>query len=237
MNLWVRLPEPLDAGELLARAQREGVTYLPGRYFAVSRLDPGALRLSFAGLAPEEIRAGLAILGRTIRAGLETAVARFRAFARHGVYKESKCFQFSNEWWTINVGLAEMLKGGVIMDVTNAEQAKIAEDAGASAVMALERVPSDIRKEGGVARMANIAIMEEIQKTVTIPVMAKARIGHFVEAQHPGSAQGRLHRRERSPHPRRRRDTTSIRTPSRRPSSAARATWARPCAASPKARP
>jgi 2-aminoadipate transaminase len=77
MNLWVRLPEPLDAGELLARAQRAGVTYLPGRYFAVSRLDPGALRLSFAGLAPEEIRAGLAILGRTIRAGLETAVADF----------------------------------------------------------------------------------------------------------------------------------------------------------------
>ncbi len=75
MNLWVRLPEPLDAGELLARAQRDGVTYLPGRYFAVSRLDPGALRLSFAGLAPEEIRAGLAILGRTIRAGLETAIA------------------------------------------------------------------------------------------------------------------------------------------------------------------
>jgi pyridoxal 5'-phosphate synthase pdxS subunit len=92
-------------------------------------------------------------------------------------------FTFWNQWWTINVGLAEMLKGGVIMDVTNAEQARIAEDAGASAVMALERVPSDIRKEGGVARMANIAIMEEIQKTVTIPVMAKARIGHFVEAQ------------------------------------------------------
>ncbi|HEY1497688.1 MAG TPA: pyridoxal 5'-phosphate synthase lyase subunit PdxS [Candidatus Solibacter sp.] len=92
-------------------------------------------------------------------------------------------FSFSNEWWSINVGLAEMLKGGVIMDVTNAEQARIAEAAGASAVMALERVPSDIRKEGGVARMANIAIMEEIQKTVTIPVMAKARIGHFVEAQ------------------------------------------------------
>src|SRR4051794_21911531 len=79
--------------------------------------------------------------------------------------------------------MAEMLKGGVIMDVTNAEQAKIAEDAGASAVMALERVPSDIRKEGGVARMANIAIIEEIMKTVTIPVMAKARIGHFMEAR------------------------------------------------------
>jgi pyridoxal 5'-phosphate synthase pdxS subunit len=92
-------------------------------------------------------------------------------------------FQFANEWWTVNVGHAEMLKGGVIMDVTTAEQARIAEDAGASAVMALERVPSDIRKEGGVARMANIAIIEEIQKTVSIPVMAKARIGHFVEAQ------------------------------------------------------
>jgi pyridoxal 5'-phosphate synthase pdxS subunit len=76
-----------------------------------------------------------------------------------------------------------MLKGGVIMDVTNAEQAKIAEDAGASAVMALERVPSDIRKEGGVARMANISIIEEIMNTVNIPVMAKARIGHFMEAR------------------------------------------------------
>jgi pyridoxal 5'-phosphate synthase pdxS subunit len=92
-------------------------------------------------------------------------------------------FQFSSEQFRIKVGLAEMLKGGVIMDVTNAQQAKIAEDAGASAVMALERVPSDIRKEGGVARMANISIMEEIMATVTIPVMAKARIGHFMEAR------------------------------------------------------
>jgi pyridoxal 5'-phosphate synthase pdxS subunit len=92
-------------------------------------------------------------------------------------------FEFANESWTVNVGHAEMLKGGVIMDVTNAEQAKIAEDAGASAVMALERVPSDIRKEGGVARMANISIIEEIMNTVNIPVMAKARIGHFMEAR------------------------------------------------------
>src|SRR5580765_4225978 len=92
-------------------------------------------------------------------------------------------FQFSSEDFRVKVGLAEMLKGGVIMDVTTAEQAKIAEDAGASAVMALERVPSDIRKEGGVARMANIGIIEEIMRTVTIPVMAKARIGHFMEAQ------------------------------------------------------
>jgi pyridoxal 5'-phosphate synthase pdxS subunit len=92
-------------------------------------------------------------------------------------------FQFTSEHFRVKVGLAEMLKGGVIMDVTNADQAKIAEDAGASAVMALERVPADIRKEGGVARMANIAIIEKIMRTVTIPVMAKARIGHFVEAR------------------------------------------------------
>jgi pyridoxal 5'-phosphate synthase pdxS subunit len=76
-----------------------------------------------------------------------------------------------------------MLKGGVIMDVTNAEQAKIAEDAGAASVMALERVPSDIRRDGGVARMSPVKKIQEIQKAVTIPVMAKARIGHFVEAQ------------------------------------------------------
>lgn len=83
----------------------------------------------------------------------------------------------------VKVGLAEMLKGGVIMDVTNPEQAEIAEKAGACAVMALERVPSDIRRDGGVARMADIQIIKDIQKTVSIPVMAKARIGHFVEAQ------------------------------------------------------
>ena len=77
MNVWVRLPEPLDAGELLARAQREGVAYVPGRYFAVSRLEPGALRLSFAGLTPEEIDAGLAILGRTIGAELENAARNY----------------------------------------------------------------------------------------------------------------------------------------------------------------
>ena len=82
-----------------------------------------------------------------------------------------------------HIGLAEMLKGGVIMDVTTAEQAKIAEDAGASAVMALERVPADIRRDGGVARMANVRKVKEIMAAVTIPVMAKCRIGHFVEAQ------------------------------------------------------
>ena len=85
--------------------------------------------------------------------------------------------------YKLKKGLAEMLKGGVIMDVVNAEQAKIAEEAGAVAVMALERVPADIRAAGGVARMADPKIIKEIMKTVTIPVMAKARIGHFVEAQ------------------------------------------------------
>jgi pyridoxal 5'-phosphate synthase pdxS subunit len=83
----------------------------------------------------------------------------------------------------VKSGLADMLKGGVIMDVTNADQAKIAEDAGACAVMALERVPSDIRAQGGVARMADPTKIQEIQEAVSIPVMAKARIGHFVEAQ------------------------------------------------------
>jgi len=83
----------------------------------------------------------------------------------------------------VKSGLAEMLKGGVIMDVTTADQAKIAEDAGAVAVMALERVPADIRAEGGVARMADATKVEEIMNAVSIPVMAKARIGHFVEAQ------------------------------------------------------
>src|ERR1700751_738964 len=83
----------------------------------------------------------------------------------------------------LKIGLAEMLKGGVIMDVTNAEQAVIAEKYGATAVMALERVPADIRKEGGVARMAPISKIREIMQTVSIPVMAKARIGHFMEAR------------------------------------------------------
>merc|ERR1712176_1386677 len=83
----------------------------------------------------------------------------------------------------VKAGLAQMLKGGVIMDVINAEQARIAEEAGAVAVMALERVPADIRKDGGVARMSDPEMIKEICEAVTIPVMAKARIGHFVEAQ------------------------------------------------------
>jgi pyridoxal 5'-phosphate synthase pdxS subunit len=90
-------------------------------------------------------------------------------------------FDFNDKQHKVKVGLAEMLKGGVIMDVINAEQAKIAEQSGAVAVMALERVPSDIRAEGGVARMADLDIIDNIKKVVTIPVMAKCRIGHFAE--------------------------------------------------------
>ena len=90
---------------------------------------------------------------------------------------------YLDDSFRLKAGLAEMLKGGVIMDVTNAEQAVIAEKAGATAVMALERVPADIRKEGGVARMAPIGKIREIMQTVSIPVMAKARIGHFMEAR------------------------------------------------------
>ena len=89
----------------------------------------------------------------------------------------------STPTFTVKAGLAQMLKGGVIMDVVNAEQARIAEEAGACAVMALERVPADIRRDGGVARMSDPHLIKEIQAAVTIPVMAKARIGHFVECQ------------------------------------------------------
>ena len=89
----------------------------------------------------------------------------------------------SKDDFSVKVGLAEMLKGGAIMDVTNAEQAKIAEDAGACAVMALERIPSDIRRDGGVARASDPEMIQAIKETVSIPVMAKCRIGHFAEAQ------------------------------------------------------
>jgi pyridoxal 5'-phosphate synthase pdxS subunit len=96
--------------------------------------------------------------------------------------------------WTEKKGLAQMLKGGVIMDVVNAEQAKIAEDAGACAVMALERVPADIRADGGVARMSDPDMILKIMDAVSIPVMAKCRIGHFVEAQILESHRRGLHR-------------------------------------------
>ena len=101
----------------------------------------------------------------------------------NGGANQDRSTRTSAEAFEIKVGLAEMLKGGVIMDVTDPEQAKLAENAGATAVMALERVPADIRKEGGVARMCSIEVIEAIQRSVSIPVMAKVRIGHFVEAR------------------------------------------------------
>jgi pyridoxal 5'-phosphate synthase pdxS subunit len=97
-------------------------------------------------------------------------------------HEQSNRYEVQKATWRTKVGLAEMLRGGVIMDVVNAEQAQIAEEAGAVAVMALERVPADIRREGGVARMSDPVIIEEIMNAVTIPVMAKCRIGHFAEA-------------------------------------------------------
>ncbi|MCS6828967.1 MAG: pyridoxal 5'-phosphate synthase lyase subunit PdxS, partial [Caldilinea sp.] len=99
---------------------------------------------------------------------------------RNGTYEQNDVITGS---FAVKVGLAQMLKGGVIMDVVTAEQARIAEEAGACAVMALERVPADIRKDGGVARMSDPRKIKEIIEAVTIPVMAKVRIGHFVEAQ------------------------------------------------------
>eukprot|EP01137_Pigoraptor_chileana_P020426 Opistho-2@82787 len=96
---------------------------------------------------------------------------------------DASFFQKNEGTFSVKVGLAQMLKGGVIMDVVNAEQARIAEEAGACAVMALERVPADIRKDGGVARMSDPKMIKSIMEAVTIPVMAKVRIGHFVEAQ------------------------------------------------------
>merc|ERR1711907_574320 len=114
-------------------------------------------------------------MGHVIRASLRL---QHTAMSNHPVESTKGVGTF-----TVKAGLAQMLKGGVIMDVVNAEQAKIAEAAGAVAVMALERVPADIRSDGGVARMSDPSMIRSIQEAVTIPVMAKARIGHFVEAQ------------------------------------------------------
>lgn len=130
--------------------------------------------------------------------------------------------------------MAEQLKGGVIMDVVTPEQAKIAEDAGAVAVMALERVPADIRKDGGVARMSDPDMIESIIEAVSIPVMAKSRIGHFVEAQVLQSlGVDYIDESEVLTPPTR--PTTPTSGPSPRPSSVAPPTSVRPCAASPRA--
>ena len=117
-------------------------------------------------------------LGATVLA-VETASARLHS---HPMSEQPQTPR-DEATFTVKAGLAEMLKGGVIMDVVTPEQAKLAEDAGAAAVMALERVPADIRRDGGVARMSDPTMIQGIQEAVTIPVMAKARIGHFAEAQ------------------------------------------------------
>ena len=138
--------------------------------------------------------------------------------------------------FVVKAGLAQMLKGGVIMDVVTADQARVAEEAGACAVMALERVPADIRRDGGVARMSDPQMISGIMEAVTIPVMAKARIGHFVEAQIL-QALGVDYV-----------DESEVLTPADEenhinkhkftvPFVCGAATWARPCGASPKARP
>ena len=135
----------------------------------------------------------------------------------------------------LNRELAQMLKGGVIMDVTTPEQARIAEEAGAAAVMALERIPADIRAAGGVSRMSDPKMIKGIQEAVSIPVMAKCRIGHFVEAQVLQAIDiDYIDESEVLSPPTT--STTSTRPPSPCPSCAARATWARPFAASPRAR-
>src|ERR1700723_2343350 len=119
---------------------------------------------------------------RSMRARLGMHIPRSRLFENSHERMSGSMF-LQDDQFRLKVGLAEMLKGGVIMDVVNAEQAVIAERAGAAAVMALERVPSDIRKEGGVARMSPVSKIREIMASVSIPVMAKARIGHFTEAR------------------------------------------------------
>ena len=127
----------------------------------------------------------MAILGGIFSSELERRAAPGTGSPRRPWFevRTRRAVCILDDTFRVKVGLAEMLKGGVIMDVTNAEQALIAEKAGATAVMALERVPADIRKEGGVARMAPISKIREIMQTVSIPVMAKARIGHFMEAR------------------------------------------------------
>lgn len=139
--------------------------------------------------------------------------------------------------YELNKELAQMLKGGVIMDVTTPEQARIAEEAGACAVMALERIPADIRAAGGVSRMSDPGMIQGIQQAVSIPVMAKCRIGPLRGGPDPPGHRDRLYRRERGALPRRRRLSHRQAAVPGAPSSAAPGTWERPCAASPRGRP
>ncbi|TMK14571.1 MAG: pyridoxal 5'-phosphate synthase subunit PdxS [Actinobacteria bacterium] len=158
-----------------------------GRASRVHRQPPGPDE-SFSGTTVPHGRAigtETSVVVRVVRSSWSSAIGGSGlGYTEFGsIDEEAIAVQRETGTFTVKSGLAEMLKGGVIMDVTTAEQAKIAEDAGACAVMALERVPADIRKEGGVARMADPTKIEEIKAAVSVPVMAKARIGHFVEAQ------------------------------------------------------
>ena len=171
MNLWVELPAPLVADELLKVAEERGVSFLPGSCFSVRRAERRGLRISFGGLAPESIARGISILGVIAREQLASQRARMsiRADGSAGVegafdlryFLRSLNMNFGTDQFRLKVGLAEMLKGGVIMDVMNAEQAMIAEQAGATAVMALERVPCRYPQRGRrgayVARSASSA--------------------------------------------------------------------------------
>jgi pyridoxal 5'-phosphate synthase pdxS subunit len=173
---WVELPEPVDTRELLSDAMRAGVLFAPGTVFqhaggGCSRAPPRGP--TCGGSQRPTVEISRANVGRE-------PIAEEEAMSQEHDERRERTGAESVE---IKVGLAEMLKGGVIMDVTTPDQAKIAEEAGACAVMALERVPADIRKEGGVARMAAVGVIEAIQKSVSIPVMAKVRIGHFMEAR------------------------------------------------------
>ena len=195
--LWVELPAGISGRALAEAARAEGVLVSPGGDYAPDRADTSApphLRRPQLGRRPREgprerRRAGPGRRPKgapprpprrgAARGSPHPDLKGTRAMSSSPVFSSP----FTSDAFRVKVGLAEMLKGGVIMDVVNAEQAKVAEDAGASAVMALERVPSDIRRDGGVARMSPVAKIREIQEAVSIPVMAKCRIGHLAEAR------------------------------------------------------
>jgi pyridoxal 5'-phosphate synthase subunit Pdx1 len=201
--LWVRLPEGVSGRALAAAAREEGVLLSAGADYQPDQSDVPAIRISVARGSAGDLekalgsRAPARATSPARPRGRRRAARRppgTRATPRKRPHPDLKTkgkpmttpvfsSPFSSDAFRVKVGLAEMLKGGVIMDVVNAEQAKVAEDAGAAAVMALERVPADIRRDGGVARMSPVSKIREIEAAVSIPVMAKCRIGHLAEAR------------------------------------------------------
>ena len=184
---WLHLPEGVSGRRVAEAAAAKGVGVAPGQDFDPKGEDRAAVRLSVSRVERRDIERGISAAGGG-GSGSARQVCR-RDFGAGGVSGEDSVQEAggrpmnTDESFRLKVGLAEMLKGGVIMDVVNAEQAKIAEAAGAAAVMALERVPADIRRDGGVARMSPVSKIREIQQAVSIPVMAKCRIGHLAEAR------------------------------------------------------